>query len=120
MEYSVYDLETCIQQGEILEKQLLENEFLEEEIHKSLARQGFGKQVWKYDVWKHGADADVIVVFSQNKEWLEKVSFVTYNEGYDKDKAYDVDGKILESPSDAYFMDWNPKMGELKIVPKVF
>lgn len=79
---------------------------LEEEIYKrylALEKAGYGKVVWCYSY--HWGSAEVKVVYSNDREFIEKLSYLVADEK-NWEHCYDADGnKMTEKPVDIYVID---------------
>ena len=79
---------------------------LEEEIYKrylDLEKAGYGKVVWCY--MYHWGSAEIKVVYSNDKEYLSRLSYIVADEK-NWERPYDTDGnEITDIPDDIYILE---------------
>ena len=116
--YSVNDLKHVVSKIKALNEE--ENHYADtlDEILGDISAQGLAKVIWSYNINKMMTDAEAVIVFSENKDFMDQVSFQLLPENHkaeDNQTFHDADGKLLETPTDLEMCMWEPKMGKLTI-----
>jgi hypothetical protein len=118
MSYSVNDLKHVVNKIKAFNEE--ENSYADtlDEILGDLSQQGLAKVIWSYNINKMMTDAEAVIIYSGEKEFMDQVSFQLLPENHksdDNQTFHDAEGKFLATPDDLEMCMWEPGMGKLMI-----
>jgi hypothetical protein len=118
MSFSVEDLRHVVKKIKDLNEE--ENHYSDilDEILVDISKQGLAKVIWSYNINKMMSSADAVIVYSEDKEFMENLSFQLLPENHKSDNNktfHDSEGRLLETPADLKMCMWEPGNGKLMI-----